>query len=185
MVRSYEGINSVPKPLTLLVGNYSVVVTAGESVPASFDKKFYKGTETFAIIKNDPTTVTVKCNIANTLANVIFDTETLDKVFTDYKVTISVPDGSLEYTTENNELGYYILGDDSKLTCLFEGTTINETSYELTSNIDAKESTQYNITYRYKTTAMVDGVLDLYIDETTLHEEESEVIIAILPVFIL
>ena len=76
LVRSYEGIKSVPDPLTLLVGNYSVVITAGESVPASTDKKFYKGTETFAITKSQSTDVIVKCNIANTLANVIFDTET-------------------------------------------------------------------------------------------------------------
>ena len=49
LVRSYNGIGEVPNPLTLLVGEYNVVVTAGESATASFDKKFYKGEKAFKI----------------------------------------------------------------------------------------------------------------------------------------
>ena len=73
LVRSYNGINNVPSPLSLLVGNYTVVVTAGESVAASFDKKYYKGEQAFTVKKSETTPVSVTCNIANTLANVAFE----------------------------------------------------------------------------------------------------------------
>ena len=186
LIRSYVGVNSIPNPLTLLVGEYKVVVTAGESAPASFDKKFYKGEQAFTVKKSETTPVSVTCNIANTLVNVAFDTSTLNVVFKDYKVTVSVPDAGLEYTLEDSKTGYYILSEEKQLTCKFEGTTINDTPYTTTYVINnAQEATQYNITYKYKTTATGGGILDVVVDETPIFEDESEVVINRRPAFTL
>ncbi len=186
LVRSYNGIGEVPSPLSLLVGNYTVVVTAGESVPASFDKKFYKGEQAFTVKKSETTPVSVVCNIANTLAKVKFDTPTLDAVFKDYTVTISVPEGGLDYTVDDNNVGYYILSEEKQLTCKFVGTTIEDAPWENIYMInDAKEATQYNVTYKYKTTATGGGILELEVDESPIVETEEEIIIARRPTFTL
>lgn len=42
LIRKYQGISNIPDNLILPSGEYHVKVTAGDSVAASFDKKFYE-----------------------------------------------------------------------------------------------------------------------------------------------
>ena len=67
LIRKYQGLSTMPSELKLASGNYSVRVTAGDSVAASRTKKFYDGSKSFTVQKNSTTPVSVNCNITNTL----------------------------------------------------------------------------------------------------------------------
>lgn len=43
LVQKYQGIDNVPAQIQLVSGDYSVRVTAGDSVAASFEQRFLKG----------------------------------------------------------------------------------------------------------------------------------------------
>ena len=88
-IRVYEGDKLVYKHsgwdetlgsegLSLSSGVYRVRITSGDSVAASFDKKFYEGNEEFEIKQHQTTSVEVVCNVANTLAKVCFDASLKD-----------------------------------------------------------------------------------------------------------
>ena len=52
LVRKYQGLENVPSEIALLSGDYSVRVTAGDSVAASFEKRFFEGKKDFSIFLN-------------------------------------------------------------------------------------------------------------------------------------
>lgn len=43
LVQKYQGIENIPASIALVSGEYSVRVTAGDSVAASFDQRFLRG----------------------------------------------------------------------------------------------------------------------------------------------
>ncbi|MGL5730493.1 MAG: DUF4493 domain-containing protein, partial [Bacteroidales bacterium] len=49
LIRKYTGIASMPAELQLASGVYQTQATAGESVPASFTKKYFSGEAAFEI----------------------------------------------------------------------------------------------------------------------------------------
>lgn len=72
LIRKYTSETFV-KQLELIAGEYRIAVEAGEAVPASFTKRFYKGEETFAVNPGQTTEAEVKCRRQNTAAEVKFD----------------------------------------------------------------------------------------------------------------
>ena len=48
-VRRYKGVNELPEALYLSAGSYTALVTAGDSVPASFETVYYKEERPFHI----------------------------------------------------------------------------------------------------------------------------------------
>lgn len=81
LIRKYLGTAELPEEgITLPSGEYRVRVTAGDSVAASFTKKFYEGVELFTVERAKVTPVDVICNIANTVTKVAFG-ESLKTVF--------------------------------------------------------------------------------------------------------
>ena len=59
--------------LHLTSDSYKVIVTAGDSVNASFDTPYFKGSETFTVKGGQSTEVNVTCCLANTLVSVTYD----------------------------------------------------------------------------------------------------------------
>lgn len=201
-IRVYEGDKLVYKHsgwdetlgsegLSLSSGVYRVRITSGDSVAASFDKKFYEGNEEFEIKQHQTTSVEVVCNVANTLAKVCFDASLKDYL-ADAEVTVGVDDadGSLSYPyvpdSEEGKTGYYSLPEGKEyLICTFSGTAKNGQKFTQTDRIaDAKKSVLYTLTYKKGDSSLPDpptneggAYLQLTVDETPLVTREEEITI--------
>ena len=189
LVRRYEGLENVPSEIALMTGDYSVRVTAGDSVAASFEERFFEGKEDFTIAKGEVSSVEVNCGIVNTVVAITWD-ETLNEAFRACQVTVTSATGELVYTSENADAkGYFILPEDNKsLTFKFSGTTLAGGNYEKTDvKSDLNASTLYNLTYSYKPFEQdpTGGAsLQVTVDETPLEEDEHVITFKQRPVIV-
>lgn len=190
LVRKYEGTDNVPSSIPLMSGTYSVRVTAGDSVAASFDQRFFEGNEEFTITKGQQSPVEVKCGIANTVLAFTWD-ESLKEAFEgDCQVTVTSATGELVYSSANADAkGYFSLpADNRKLTCKFTATKLTGGTYEQTTELtDAQPATLYNMTCKYTATGQetTGGAwLTLSVDETPLSEETTTIRIKQRPVIV-
>lgn len=188
LVQKYQGIDNLPAEIALANGNYSVRVTAGDSVAASFEQRFFEGIKEFAIEKGETSTVEVNCGIANTVVAIAWD-QSLQEVFKgDCQVTITSATGELVYSSANADAkGYFSLPEDNrKLTCKFSATTLGGEEYVRTTELsDVKDATLYNLTYSYSSIEQGPtggAALQIQIDETPLIEEEHVITIKQRPV---
>ncbi|MDE5728374.1 MAG: PCMD domain-containing protein, partial [Duncaniella sp.] len=115
LLYKYDGIGSFPaEGLPLVSGHYAAEAWVGDSVPASWDKKRYRGYEPFEISRGQLTSVQLKCPIRNTVVSVRYG-EQVSEVLTDLSLTVSlndgVTDGSHGLTFEGLEpaRGYYMI----------------------------------------------------------------------------
>lgn len=189
LVRKYEGTD-VPSSIPLMSGTYSVRVTAGDSVAASFDQRFFEGNEEFTITKGQQSPVEVKCGIANTVLAFTWD-ESLKEAFEgDCQVTVTSATGELVYSSANADAkGYFSLpADNRKLTCKFTATKLTGGTYEQTTELtDAQPATLYNMTCKYTATGQetTGGAwLTLSVDETPLSEKTTTIGIKQRPVIV-
>lgn len=155
LVQKYQGIDKVPAQIQLVSGDYAVRVTAGDSVAASFEQRFFEGKKDFSIEKGAVSTVEVNCGIANTVVAIVWD-ESLKEMFQeDSQVTVTSSTGELVYSSANADAkGYFSLPENNrKLTCKFRATTLGGKTYESSSELsDLSPATLYNLTYSYKET---------------------------------
>lgn len=190
LVRKYQGTANVPASIPLASGNYSVRVTAGDSVAASFEKRFFEGKKEFAVSKGEDTTVEVQCGIANTVVAFTWD-ESLKEVFKgDYKVVVSSATGELEYSSAQADAkGYFSLpADNRKLKLKFSATQISGKPYTVEKELDdTQPATLYNLTYKYSATeqgATGGASIAIEVNEEPLEEQETSVSIKQRPVII-
>lgn len=151
LIRKYKGIDEVPSELWLVSGEYKAEAWAGDSVAASFDKKYYKGSTTFTVSPTATAEAKINCKIANVVAVVKFDVS-VASVLSDYKMTIANTKGSLEFSEENADAkGYYMMPKgDTKLTYTITGTKLNGDTYTQTGEIsDVKSAVEYELTVKF------------------------------------
>ena len=186
LIRRYQGISEVPETITLPSGEYRVRVTAGDSVAASFDKKFYEAVKPFTITQGSTVPVDVVCNIANTVTKVAF-AESVNKIFQDCGVEISVKaeDGALNFNADNlDKMGYFSLpADCDTLFCKFTGTIIaTGKPFQYIDTIPAvSAATRYDLTFQYKDMDIDlpdtgGGMIQLQVDATPIGKVEDEAI---------
>lgn len=183
--------------LSLSSGAYRVRITSGDSVDASFDKKYYEGNKSFEICQAQTTQVKVVCNVMNTLAKVVFDASLepyLEKG--EVSVAVDVDGGSLTYPYQKEaaeeKTGYYSLPQGKEyLICTFTGVAKNGRKFTQTNRIEsAKKSTLYTLTYKISDLATPapptdegGAFIDLKVDETPLVKKEEEILIYQRPQF--
>ena len=132
LIRKYTSETYV-KQLELIAGEYRIAVEAGEIVPASFTKRFYKGEETFTVNPGQTTVAEVKCTRQNTAAEVKFDASVTESFGTDFHFWIVADDTfdeekaeqetvpALKYTSDAT--GYFTLPEGvTTFIWHFEGT---------------------------------------------------------------
>lgn len=136
VVRKYNGIDAVPTSgIKLISGTYTVKAWAGTAEYASFDNRWFEGSEVVEIAPDQPKAVEVVCKIANVVASVKYP-ENVDELISDYTLTVSHKGGSLtfngeeEYKNGRNGKGYYMMP---------EGVTALD--YVLTFTTDGQEKT--------------------------------------------
>lgn len=188
LIQKYQGVENVPSEIALVNGNYSVRVTAGDSVAASFEQRFFEGKKDFTITKGQVSTVEVDCGIANTVVAITWD-ESLKEAFEgDCQVTVTSATGELVYSSANADAkGYFSLPEDNpKLTCKFSAKKLGGESYEKSTELsDLKSATLYNLNYSYTAVGQDStggAALQIKVDETPLAEEEHVITIRQRPV---
>ena len=152
LIHKFKGIENVPSDLYLKSGGYVAEAWTGDSVTASFDKKFYKAYEPFTIKKGEVEQVVLDCKIANVVASINPD-PMLSEVLDDYKVTIGNTRGYLEFTAENAETahGYFMQPNgDTSLTWTITGKRENGQDYVKKGTIyDVKSAHEYVLNVNY------------------------------------
>ncbi|MDE7419527.1 MAG: DUF4493 domain-containing protein, partial [Muribaculaceae bacterium] len=113
LVFKATGLSNIPEQITLRHGRYIAEAWTGDSVPASFDSKFYRCYEPIDIT-GGVNEYKLTCSIANVVASVnansIDDTQVKN-----LRVTVSSSNASLEFNSENYKtaIGYFMMPFDA------------------------------------------------------------------------
>lgn len=110
VIRKFIGLDNIPAaPLSLKQGHYVVEGWTGDSVSASYDKKFYRGYQGFELEAGENKEVQLICNIANVITSV--NPTVLDLDVKHIEVTFSHSRGNLAFTEDNivTDKGYFMM----------------------------------------------------------------------------
>ena len=151
LIRKYHGTDEVPSEIWLVSGDYRAEAWAGDSVAASFDKKYYKGNTAFTVSPSATAKAEISCKLANVVTSVTFESS-VSKVLSDYKMTIANAKASLDFSDANaGAKGYYMMSSgDTKLVYTITGTKLDGNTYTQTGEIaDVKSATEYAVTVKF------------------------------------
>jgi hypothetical protein len=158
LLHKYNGLGEVPSSIALKSGHYVGEAWTGDSVTASFDKKFYKAYQPFDITKGDVANVVLNCKIANVVASVA-PAENLQGKLKNYTVTVGNSRGSLNFTEENVAYahGYFMQPNgDTSLTWIISGENEDGKAFTKEGVINnVKSAHEYVLNLSYNPT--VDG----------------------------
>lgn len=178
LLYKYTGLENVPSDIYIKAGSYVAEAWTGDSVTASFDKKFYRAYEPFTISKGDVKNVVLNCRIANVVAS-INPEPIIAEALKDYKVTVGNTRGSLDFTEENATTahGYFMMPNgDTALTWTITGKTEDGKSFTKSGKIENVERAHeyvLNIRYTPGTTTVGGGFITVTVDDTELIIEDT------------
>ncbi len=137
LVKRYKGVDNIPENIKMKVGHYTADAWSGDSVSASYDKKFYRAVQEFDV-QEGQNSLTVLCKIANVVVSV--DPASLDVALTDMKVTFSTSVASLEFTEDNisTAKGYFMMptADETTVNYKIEGKMSDGSAYKREGKIE-------------------------------------------------
>ena len=138
LVRRYNAGEELPSRIPLLTGHYVAEGWTGDSVPASWDKRWFKGMSEFDIAKGQTAQVELTCKIANTAVTVDYQ-EGIEEVLTDYTLTVGHSGGSLIFDGRDTRRGYFMMSSkDKNLTYELKGTAIGGKDFSFSGVIQWK-----------------------------------------------
>lgn len=185
VVREYTGLSTIPADgIDLLSGHYLAEAWTGTKAWASFDDRWFEGAQEFDITKGETARVDLVCKITNTVVSVNYETD-VDKVLSDYTLTVSHSKGSLTFEGRDERKGYFIMPDnDQVLECTIEGKLSNGDTYTTTRTIAGpKAATEYRLNVKYNPEAdeQIGGAFfTITVDESAI-EVTDQITIAIAP----
>lgn len=180
-VRQYEGIDNLPAdPIALPAGSYIAEAWAGDSVNASFDKKYFKAFDEFTVTTGQTEQVTVNCKIANSVVSVQYADE-VDEVLSNYTLEAANKKGSVVFEGRDERKGYFMMPkNDTDIVLTLTGTTLDGKTYTQTATIaDVKPATEYAVKIKPGSSSIdiVGGVyFDIEVDATEIDVEDTFVI---------
>lgn len=148
-----QGLGNVDPQITLKAGSYVAEAWTGDSVSASFDKKFYRGYQPFELEKGDNKNVVIDCRIANVVASI--NASTIDPVLIkdDYVITIKNSAGECVFTKENiiDGKAYFMMpNNDKTLEYVITGTRKDGQKFSKNGVIENVErSHHYILNFEY------------------------------------
>lgn len=139
LIHKFKGLENVPSDLWLKSGSYVGEAWTGDSVTASFDKKFYRAYQPFEIHEG-VNNVVLTCKIANVVASVNRD-RISNEVLPQFSVTVANTRGQLLFDSEHiNERGYFMMPDgDTDLVYTISGVNMLGTEFTKTGTIQNVE----------------------------------------------
>lgn len=153
LIYKEKGLDNVKESFTLKAGRYVAEAWTGDSVDASFDKKFYRGYEPFDVTNGCTNNVVINCRIANVVASINTQTINPNLMKDDYKITIKNSKGKLTFDKENASYAkaYFMMpDDDTTLEYTITGTNMDGESFTKTGEIkDVKRAHHYILNFDY------------------------------------
>ncbi|MDE6498600.1 MAG: DUF4493 domain-containing protein [Muribaculaceae bacterium] len=179
VVRQYKGAADLPASIGLLSGNYILSGWTGDSVPASFDDRYFKGSTAFSITAGKSSSVDLVCKIANVVASVNFD-ENVAEVLSDYSVTVGHVAGTLTFEGNDTRKGYFMMNSRATdLEYTLTGTKLDGETLVKTGVIPGvKPATEYvlHITYTSNDQEIGGGFFDIEVEDEPLGDNHDVVI---------
>ena len=161
LLRKYDSEGGIPERLELLAGRYRVAVEAGDSLPASFRERFYKGAEEFSVTAGAVTPAEVVCKQVNATVEVKFDESVRENFGEDFHALIAAAESideesaaagtvpTLRYTSDAT--GYICLPEGvTTLAWNFRGEHPGRGTIENTGSLDrVKAGGRYVLTFKF------------------------------------
>lgn len=119
------GLHNVDQQITLKTGHYAAEAWTGDSVSASFDKKFFRGFESFEVTKGSQQNITLNCKIQNVVASINTTTINSNLMKDDYSISIKNSRGEIVFNKDNasSERAYFMMPDgDTTLEYFISGS---------------------------------------------------------------
>lgn len=156
LVYKAEGLKNVAPQITLKSGSYAAEAWTGDSVTASFDKKFYRGYTDFNVTKGSKENVVVNCRIANVVVSINTATINPNLMEDDYEITVKNSRGELTFDKDNagDSKAYFMMPNgDNNLEYIIKGTRLDGQSFEHTGMIEnVQRAHHYILNFEYNTT---------------------------------
>lgn len=151
LLHKFQGLENVPESIKMKSGSYVAEAWTGDSVAASFDKKFYRGYQPFEVTQG-VSQVVVNCKIANVVASV--NSATVDPEFVnDMRITVSNSKGELVFDKDNYDFakGYFMMpSSDSDLSYTITGSNAEGKPFEKSGIIgNVERAHEYILNFSY------------------------------------
>lgn len=181
LIRKFKGLQNINGPISLLVGDYVFEAWTGDSVSASFDKKFYRAYEKYTM-KEGANDFTLHCNIANVIVSVNPESLNLSGIDPDnLKITFSHSHGSLDFDKNNisTDKGYFMMPNaDKNLSYRIEGISKDGNPFEQTGVIEnVQRAHEYVMSLSAEASENVLGgaLVRIMIEDIPVIEDEVEI----------
>ncbi len=181
LIRKFNGVRDIPSEMWLKTGEYVAEAWTGDSVPASFEAKYYKGYQPFTIKAGENTSVTLSCGIANVVVSVNYDPEVADAL-SDYSLAVRHTKGALIFSGDESRKGYFMMPNGvTDLEWELRGTAIDGKTFTKTGVIrDVKRATEYKVNVKYTGNLPDEGgvLLTVMVDEKEVQVKDEFIITA-------
>ncbi|MCH5234403.1 MAG: PCMD domain-containing protein [Muribaculaceae bacterium] len=181
VIRKYLGYDQIPEAISLPVGTYVVEGWTGDSVSASFDKKFFRGYHKDVKVDAGSNEMSLKLDIANVVVQV--DPQSLQQGISDLKVTFYHSRDKLEFgenEIKEEKRGYFMMpNDDTNLSFTIEGKNALGEPFTKTGEIENVERAHlYNmkLTSEPVVNTTGGGLIKLVIEDIPVIEEKFEIL---------
>lgn len=168
-IRSYNGISQLPSQIWLMSGDYVAEAWAGDSLPASFSAKYYRGYQPFEVRKAQTSAVNLNCPLANVVVSVSYDSEVKDAL-NSYQLKVYHKRGALVFDGDDARKGYFMMPNGVKdLAWTLTAETYDGKPFEKSGTItDVKRATEYKLRFNYSGSVTPQGgvTFDLTVDKT-------------------
>ena len=151
LVKKWKGLDNVDKQITLKAGFYVAEAWTGDSVTASWDKKFYRGYQTFEVTKGSTSNIVLNCRIANVVASINASTINQDLMKDDYSLTIKNTRGECVFTKDViDKKAYFMMPNgDNKLLYEIKGTKSDGKPFSQNGEINVERAHHYIFNLQY------------------------------------
>jgi len=164
----FEKVSEMPEEIELEPGQYYVTVQSDNNMPAAFDNPYYFGeSEIFSINPGGQQTVSVNCELANTMITIIYS-DNIKSNYSNYTTTVSSSAGSLIFTKDENRAGYFqpLPLNISALLTWQNGNGSYE-SITLTGNIPGPQPKKHYEIHVNASSSVGSALIQVNLDETT------------------
>ena len=180
LLHKFKGLENVPESINLKCGHYVAEAWTGDSVSASFDKKFYRGYQPFDV-NAGVNNVVVNCKIANVVVSV--NPATIDpSMIKDFNIKVANSRASLDFNEANykTDKGYFMMPNaDKDLKVTITGTNLEGKSFTKEHTIPSvQRAHEYVLNFNYNPEYSQEGGAYITItvdDREVLVEDEVEI----------
>lgn len=189
VLHKWTGISNVPASVALRYGAYRAEAYAGDSVPASWDKKYYTGYTTFDVGASQPNPeVQIDCKIANVAVSVDKNSVDNSVIADDYTVTFGIGDTNktLVYTkaeVDNGQTGYFMMPvNQTDIRYEISASDMDGNSHSYSGTIaGVKRAHEYRLTFKYGDNGETSGGAFITIEIEDLELINDEIVIEGVP----